>query len=104
MGVSIEVLSAREREYRVNCTSVGGAVLTSSFTGPGVVGSTQQLLEPLGELERRGNDTFSVSTGILSGGSDGDTYECLALNGVYSNNSSDGKTLRGMKKTIFIML
>jgi len=94
VDVSIDVVSAREGTFTVTCTSSGGTVLSSSLTGPG---DLDLELQPVGTPQYRGQDTYSVTTGTLNGGSDGDTYNCTASNGVPLSNpiSSDIETLRG---------
>ena len=92
MDVSIDVVSARERTFTVTCTSSGGTVLSSSLTGPG---GLDLELQPVGTPQYRGQDTYSVTTDTLTGGSDGDTYHCTASNGVPAPVPSDSETLRG---------
>ena len=89
--VSIDVESVREGTFTVTCTSSGGTVLSSSLTGPG---GLDLELQPVGTPERRGQDTYSVTTGTRAG-SDGDTYHCTASNGVPSPHGQDAETLRG---------
>lgn len=88
----IDVQSAREGTFSVTCTARGGSVLNSSLTGPGTV---SHKLQPVGKLGLRGDDTYSVTTPSLSGGADGDIYQCIATNGVSSPDPSDRQTLRG---------
>ena len=89
--VSIDVVSVREGTFTVTCTSSGGTVLSSSLTGPG---GLDLELQPVGTPERRGQDTYSVTTGTRTG-SDGDTYHCTASNGVPSPHGQAAETLRG---------
>ena len=94
MEVTIDVVSAREGTFTVTCTSSGGTVLSSSLTGPGGLNLE---LQPVGTPQYRRQDMYSVTTGTLNGGSDGDTYNCTASNGVPLSDpiASDSETLRG---------
>ena len=94
MEVSIDVVSAREGTFTVTCTSSGGTVLSSSLIGPGGLALE---LQPVGNRMYMGQDTYSVTTDTLNGGSDGDTYSCTASNGVPLSDpiASDSETLRG---------
>ena len=83
MHIAIEVVSEREGIFRVTCTITGGTLLTSSLTGPGLFGVFER-----GTRGRTGQNTYSLTTGSLSGRSDGDTYVCTAENGLSSQNSS----------------
>ena len=82
------VESAREGTFRVRCISFGGGDLNISINGAsntniGIVSDSQGL----------GNDVYYATTDIISGGSDGDIYQCTASNGVSSKN--DNVQLRG---------
>ena len=92
--VSIDVESAREGTFTVTCTSSGGTVLSSSLTGPG---GLDLELQPEGTPQYMGQDTYRATTGTLTGGSDGDTYNCTASNGVPLSDpiASDSETLTG---------
>ena len=94
VDVSIDVESAREGTFTVTCTSSGGTVLSSSLTGPG---GLDLELQPVGTPQYMGQDTYLVTTGTLTGGSDGDTYNCTASNGVPLSDpiASDSETLTG---------
>ena len=92
MEVSIDVEPERGWRFTVTCTSSGGTVLSSSLAGPGGLNLE---LQPEGTLEYRGDDTYSVTTGTLTGASDGDTYHCTASNGVPAPEPSDSETLTG---------
>ena len=87
MSVSIEVVSGRERTFRVTCTANGGTLFTSSFTGPGLGGGGLQLRAE-GSIGRTGQNTYSVTSATLSGQSNGDTYTCTAMNNVSSPENS----------------
>ena len=97
VSVSIQVLSRREGTFRVTCTATGGTVLTSSFSGPGGV---DLVLQPVGTVGRTGQNTYSVTSGTISGRSNGDTYLCTATNGVSSPAPSDSAVLAGIVYTM----
>ena len=79
---TIEVISGREGTFRVKCTSSGGKTFTMDVEGPGysVEEQGQMRVEAVGEPQRIGNDTYSATTSIISGGCNGDTYQCTASN------------------------
>ena len=93
-SVSINVVSAREGTHTVTCTTTGGIVLSGSLTGPGGVNIIN--FSPVGTLNYRGQDSYRASTGTRTGGSDRDTYQCTATNGVPSPDGSGSATLRGI--------
>ena len=88
------MFSAREGTYTVTCTTTGGTVLSGSLTGPGRVNIVN--FSPVGTRNYRGQDSYRASTGTRTGGSDGDTYQCTATNGVPSPDGSGSATLRGI--------
>ena len=67
----------------MTCTATGGTLSTSSLTGPGLGGGGLQL-QTEGRIGRTGQNTYSVTSGILSERSNGDTYTCTAMNNVSS--------------------
>ena len=67
----------------MTCTATGGTLSTSSLTGPGLGGGGLQLQEE-GSIGRTGQNTYSVTSDTLSGQSNGDTYNCTAMNDVSS--------------------
>ena len=72
----------------MTCIATGGILSNSSLTGPGLGGGSLQLqAEGIG---RTGQSTYSVTSGILSGQSNGDTYTCTAKNNV---SSPENKTV-----------
>ena len=77
----------------MTCIATGGTVLTSSFTGPGVMNSE---LQSVGTVGRTGQNTYSVTSDTISGRSNGDTYLCTATNGVTSPAPSDSAVLAGI--------
>ena len=83
---SIDVESGRERTFRVRCTSSGGRALSMSVTGPGFSEDLDNI-QAVGTPQMMGSDSFSDSTVIISGGSDGQVYECRASNGVSSDHT-----------------
>ena len=98
MSASIEVESGRDGTFRVQCISSGGRPTDMQITGPG--GSYSNLnIQAVGTPQRMGGDSFSATTSIISGGSNGDTYRCVALNGVstpIANNTELEGNLYGL--------
>ena len=92
----IEVLSGREGTFRVKCTSSGGKTFTMDVEGPGYSGEEQgqMRVEAVGDPQRMGNDTYSATTSVISGGCNGDTYQCTASNGA-APGQSHNVTLKG---------
>ena len=85
----IEVISGREGTFRVKCTSSGGKTFTMDMEGPGysVEEQGQMRVEAVGTPQRMGNDTYSATTSVISGGCNGDTYQCTASNGAAPDQS-----------------
>ena len=83
LSVSIGVVSGREGTFRVTCRATGGTLSTSPLTGPGLGGGGVQL-QAEGSIGRTGQNTYSITSGTLSGQSNGDTYTCTAMNNVSS--------------------
>ena len=71
----------------MTCRATGGTLSTSSLTGPGMGGGGLQL-QAEGSIGRTGQNTYSVTSGTLSGQSNGDTYNCTAMNDVSSPDLS----------------
>ena len=94
MSVSINVVSAREGTHAVTCTTTGGTVLSGSLTVPG--GMNIINFSTVGTRNYRGQDSYRASTGTRTGGSNGDTYQCTATNGVSSPDESGSATLKGI--------
>ena len=93
VSASIEVESGRDGTFRVQCISSGGRPADMYVTGPG--GSYSNLnIQAVGTAQRRGSDSFSATTIVISGGSNGDTYQCVAVNGV-SPPTANSVQLRG---------
>ena len=57
---------------------------------------SQMMVEAVGEPQRMGNDTYSATTSVISGGSNGDIYQCTASNGV-APNQTHSVELKGRK-------
>ncbi|CAI8048239.1 hypothetical protein GBAR_LOCUS26630 [Geodia barretti] len=76
-------MSGREGTFRVRCTSTGGWTRNMTVSGPQYSGEEQghMTVEPVGVPERIGNDTYTATTSTISGGCDGDIYQCNASNG-----------------------
>ena len=91
VSARIGVVSGREGTFRVRCTSFGGRALNMSVTGPGGFSEDLDNIQAVGTPQRMGNDSFSDSTDIISGGSDGQVYECTVSNGVSSNPTGSVK-------------
>ena len=91
---SIDVVSGRERMFRVRCTSSGGRALSMSVTGPGGFSEDLDNIQAVGTPQGMGDDSFTDTTDVISGGSDGQSYECTASNGV-SSDPTDRVELRG---------
>ena len=100
MTASIDVESAREGTFRVRCTSSGGRALNMSVTGPGGFSEDLDNIQAVGTPQGRGSDSFSDSTVIISGGSDGQVYECTASNGV-SSDPTGSVELKGLHFAIY---
>ena len=97
MTASIEVISGRRKTFKVKCRSTGGRVLNMSVTGPGDFSSQLNNIQAEGTQMWRGNDRYFATTAILTGGSDGQLYHCMASNGVSSSPTSTGRVeLRGI--------
>ena len=90
---SIDVVSGR-RAFRVRCTSSGGRALSMSVTGPGGFSEDLDNIQAVDTPQRMGSDSFSDSTDIITGGSDGQVYECTASNGL-SPDPTGSVELRG---------
>ena len=84
----------------MTCTASSGTVVSSSLTGPGGVALE---LQPVGSIGRTGQNTYSVTSGTLSGRSNGDTYQCTVAANLSSPHLSDSTVLRGIHLYITIM-
>ena len=94
MTTSILVASAREGEFRVQCTSTGGRALSMSITGPdGYSSDLTNNIQPVGTQSWIGSDIYTTTTSdVITGGNDGDMYQCT-VTGLTSN--TDSVELRG---------
>ena len=80
---AIEVMSGREGTFRVRCTSTGGWTLNMTVSGPQYSSEEEghnMTVEPVGDQNKLGNDTYTATTSTISGGCDGDIYQCNASN------------------------
>ena len=77
----------------MTCRATGGTLSTSSLTGPGLGGGGLQL-HAEGSIGRTGQNAYSVTSGTLSGHSNGDTYTCTAMNNVSSTEIN--RVLKGI--------
>ena len=86
---TINVISGREGTFRVKCTSFGGNTTTMTVEGPQYSSEEQgqMMVEAVGEPQRMGNDTYSATTSVISGGRNSDIYQCTASNGVAPNQT-----------------
>ena len=91
---SVQVVEQRNRLFKVLCNSTGGRALNMTVTGPDGFNSDLNNIQPVGDPQRIGDDEFSASTDVTSGGRDGDIYQCTATNGV-SSDPTDSVELRG---------
>ena len=88
MSARIEAVNRRN----VICTAIGGRTLTIYITGPnGAVADVKNF--DLGSVRGMVNDSFSAEVKVVHG-KDGDSYNCIASNGV--SNSSNITTLKGL--------
>ena len=93
MAVTINVESSRQGTFTVTCTASGGTVVSSSLTGPGGVDLE---LQPAGSIGRTGQNTYSVTSGTLSGRSNGDTYLCTASADLSPPHLKNSTVLKGI--------
>ena len=81
----MKVKSGRKGTFRVQCTSYGGGGLNVSVTGASNFSTNiRRVIDSNGV----GKDTYFATTDIISGGNDGDMYQCTASNGVSSKTNS----------------
>ena len=73
----------------MKCTSFGGKTFTMTVGGPqySCEEQSQMMVEAVGEPQRMGNDTYSATTSVISGGCNRDIYRCTASNGVAPNQT-----------------
>ena len=97
MKSTIEVISGREGNFSVKCTSSGGKTFTMGVEGPRYSSEEQgqMRVEAVGDPQRIGSDTYSATTSVISGGCNGDTYQCTASNGA-APDQSHNVTLKGI--------
>ena len=84
MFATIDVISGREGTFKVSCVSIGGVVLSVDVSGPRYFHEEEGSMQvvAVGELYRKGNDSYSATTSVISGGHNGDLYYCIASNGI----------------------
>ena len=95
MSVETVIEVVGEDQFRVHCISTGGRVLNMSIIGPHEVVSPLSDMQAVGTQTWMGNDSYSGVTGTLAGADDGDTYNCIASNGVSSVHNSSAE-IRGI--------
>ena len=79
----------------MRCTSSGGRALNMSVTTPsGGFNEDLDSIQVVNTSLRMGSDMFSGTTNIISGGSNGQLYQCTASNGV-SSDPTGSVELRG---------
>ena len=87
------MISAREGEFRVQCTSTGGIALSMTVSGPdGYSSNLTNNIQPVGTLEYIGSDIYTANTSDITGGNDGDMYQCTVTG---STSNTDSVELRG---------
>ena len=94
MTASIDVVgSATDVTFRVQCTSTGGIALSMSVTGPNIdnIDLTDNI-QPVGTLEYIGDDIYTATTSDITGGNDGDMYQCTVTS---LTSETDSVVLRG---------
>ena len=78
------MISDGNESFRVRCTSTGGRVLNMSVTGPDIKSNLTNI-QAVGTLKRMGNDSYTATTGTITGSSGKHkVYYCTASNGVSS--------------------
>ena len=92
VSVSIEV-EAGTATFRVRCTSTGGRALDMTLSGPdGYTADVSSRIQPDGDRRYLGSDVYTATTDFISGGRDGDVYQC---NVTSSTSLTGSTTLRG---------
>ena len=101
MTASIVVVSKRKGEFRVQCTSTGGRALSMTVTGPdGYRSNLTNNIQPVGTLEYIGSNRYTATTSdIITGGNDGDMYQCTVTGSTSNTNSVE---LRGLDHTLYL--
>ena len=81
----IKVISGRKGTFRVQCNLHSGGGLNVSVTGASNFSTNiKRVIDSNGV----GKDTYFATTDIISGGNNGDMYQCTASNGVSSKTNS----------------
>ena len=79
--------------FRVRCTSTGGRALDMTLSGPdGYSADISSRIQPDGDRRYLGSDVYTATTDVISGGRDGDVYQC---NVTSSTSLTGSTTLRG---------
>ena len=96
MTASIEVVPEAD-SFRVRCSSVGGRALDMTVSGPrGFTADISSRIETVGNRRWLGSDQYTATTDLISGGEDGDEYECTV-----AGYRTESVTLRGILTTLF---
>ena len=87
------MLSGREGIFQVKCTSFGGRVFTINVEGPRYSGKEQDymIVEAACKQQKKGHYTYTAITGVISGGHNGDVYQCTASNGVAPDQTANAE-------------
>ena len=89
---AIEVETGKST-FRVRCSSTGGRALDMAVSGPNdYYNISSSDIQPVGTRMYQGADSYNGSTEEISGGSNGDVYQCNVTN--FASNFSS-VTLRG---------
>ena len=89
VSVSIEV-EAGTATFRVRCTSTGGRALDMTLSGPdGYSADISSRIQPVCSRSYLGSDMYTATTDVISGGRDGDMYQC---------NVTSSRSLIGSKR------
>ena len=102
MIAHIVVVSARNGEFRVQCSSIGGRALSMAVSGPdGYSSDITESIRPVGTPARIGSDEYSASTSVVLGGNHRDEYECTVRG---STSNTDSVRLKGEGNALSIIM
>ena len=94
MSISIEA-EAGTATFRVRCTSTGGRALDMTLSGPdGYSADISSRIQPVRSRRYLGSDMYTATTDVISGGRDGDAYQC---NVTSSRSLIRSTTVRGIR-------
>ena len=98
VATTIEV-EAGTSKFRVRCTSTGGRALNMAVSGAnGYNSDISSYIQPVGTRRYRGNDRYTAITeSIMSGGRDGDEYQCSVTS---VTSTTDTVTLKGKATSV----